>query len=186
MRKFLAKYRQFIAGLTVGVSAVIGIEWFDSSGSEPYQDVPYVIRDVNGDTLLKTPKFVILYRGVGGVNEASSMTIAGKHSGISSLWSGSSGSGWSGSDKGIDTLSLYDDQQGIATFFVAGQVIRISKSASKLQVANSAFQLGSNAPFVVVERNKHARFANSSEARKVLTSFTSSGLEYDSAASPKW
>ena len=184
MRKFLAKYKQFFAGLAVGVASVVGVALLDSSGSQPYQSVPYIVRDVNGDTLFKTPKFTILYRGVGGVNSASNMTIAGKNSGISSLWAGGSGSGWTASDKGIDTLSLYDDYQGIATFFVAGQLFRITDNASQLRIVDSVVPLG-NSPFVIVEKNQHARIANGSEAKAVLTSIGSGDLEYNSAAAPK-
>jgi len=184
MRKLLAKYKQFIVGMAVGAAAVIGTTLLDSSGSEPFQTVPYIIRDVNGDTLFKTPKFTILYRGVSGVNATSSMTIAGKNRGISSLWNGGYNSNSGGSDKGIDYIALYDDYQGIASFFVAGQLFQITNNASQLRVTNSVVPLG-NSPFVIVEKNQHARIANGSEAKALLTSAGSSDLEYDGAAAPK-
>lgn len=185
MRKLLAKYKQFIVGVAVGATVVTGIVLLDSSDSEPFQTVPYVIRDVNGDTLFKTPKFTILYRGVGGVNSASSMTIAGKNRGISSWWNGGYISNWGGSDKGIDNIALYDDYQGIASFFVAGQFFRVTDNASQLRVANAVVPLN-NSPFVIVDKNHYARIANGSEAKAVLTSAGSSNLAYDSAAAPKW
>jgi hypothetical protein len=184
MRKLLSKYKQFIAGVAVGAAAIVGLFLLDASGSEPFQTVPYVIRDVKGDTLFKTPKFTILYRGVGGVNAGSSMTMAGKNRGISSLWTGGYVSNWGGSDKGIENIALYDDYQGIASFFVAGQLFQISNNASQLRVANSVVPLG-NSPFVIVEKDQRARIANGSEVKTLLASVDSNNLEYYSAAAPK-
>ena len=185
MRKFLPKHKQFFVGLIIGSAVVVGIAVFNSSGSEPFRSASYIVRDINGDTLVKTPKFTVLYRGVGGVNVASSMTIAGKNSGISSVWNGGYFTNWSGSDKGIDCIALYDENEGIANFFVAGQLLRIKDNASQLQVANAVFPLDSS-PVIIVDKNHHARIANGSEVKATLTSIDPDALEYGSSAPPKF
>lgn len=69
-RNFLSKRKQFFCGLTAGLASAVGFALWQGSGGEPFENMPYVVREVKNDTLVHTPNFDILYRGVTGVNSA--------------------------------------------------------------------------------------------------------------------
>jgi hypothetical protein len=181
MRRLLATYKQFLFGLAAGAGTMCCVVWMSSSATEPFQQIPYVIRNVDGNTLVKTPKFSVLYRGVNGPNAAGSMTVSGRNNGLSSLWNGGASSGYGASAEGIDSMTLYDESFGIATIFVAGQVMRISNSGSKLHVADTVFDMSQVAPFIVVDENKRARSV-SGDSKEAIAFLNAVDTEYYTTA----
>jgi hypothetical protein len=183
MKKLMAKYKQFLFGFTLGVLLPIGLAFWSASGNEPFQSVPYVIREIKNDTIVQTPKFCIIYRGVAGVNASGNMTISGTRGDFESPFSRGYGTSIGGTDIGITNINLYDSSQGIATMYVAGQLFRIMNSGTTLIANNISADMKSSRPVVVVEKDKHAHLGSEADV-KALTG--PSEMEYGSTAPPQF
>ncbi|KPJ55604.1 MAG: hypothetical protein AMS16_04010, partial [Planctomycetes bacterium DG_58] len=132
---------------------------------DPFKSVPLKYGPYKGDTVVSTPRFLIIYEGMrtpgGG---GSNVTISGKYDEVRPFFGGP-GSGCDAGDKGIDFLHTYNGNSGTATLYLHGRLIRVEENGKLLRTQDGLYELGDEKLLVRVDREGHAHLLQGEEAR---------------------
>ena len=156
--------KRFLLGVGVGVLIAVGVFACLRLRPDPFKYVPLKYGPSGDDTVVSTPRFLVIYEGMrtpgGGM---SNVTLSGKYDEVRPFFGGP-GSGGGAGDKGIDFLHTYNGNSATATLFLHGKLIRVEKNGKFLRVQNGLYELGDEKLVVRVDKEGYAHLLQGEEA----------------------